>query len=212
VKSRPLKDKGAEQLLIDLQALKACLLRLPESISEGATASSFTKSVNKSCGRIETLLKVVNAPLDPPEGFINNYLVMVGDSSFSNFQKVLDLKGAPRVEQNNLLDQFLTTTSTRSDLETTSFLSALDMEPNVSILTSVGTPATPKPIPTALATASAATEGEGGFLSSLGSPPLSRTATPGSIKGDDTPRKGGFGDLRRLLPFGGKRDITPTGS
>jgi len=43
--------------------------------------------------------------------------------------QILDLKGTPRPEQNNLLDKFLTITSTKSDLASTSLLSNLDMDP-----------------------------------------------------------------------------------
>lgn len=43
--------------------------------------------------------------------------------------QILDLKGTPKNVQNNLLDSFLTITSTKTDLESTSFLSSLDMDP-----------------------------------------------------------------------------------
>ena len=43
--------------------------------------------------------------------------------------QILDLKGTPKVSQNDLLDSFLTITSTRSELESTSFLTSLDMDP-----------------------------------------------------------------------------------
>jgi hypothetical protein len=83
---------------------------------------------------------------DPYEGFILNYTILIGDASSSNFQKVpqpslvqscdvhhafqvLDLKGTSKAEQNSVLPSFLTITSTKTDLETTSFLSSLDMDP-----------------------------------------------------------------------------------
>jgi hypothetical protein len=43
--------------------------------------------------------------------------------------QVLDLKGTSKAEQNSVLDSFLTITSTKTDLETASFLSSLDMDP-----------------------------------------------------------------------------------
>ncbi|KAH7107994.1 Vps53-like protein [Auriculariales sp. MPI-PUGE-AT-0066] len=156
VKSRPLRDVGAEQILLDLQTIKACLLKLPgpqqqESLLTSCALSilhigsfcsrqltdddshrRFSRGITKSTSSIENLLKVVMAPVDPAEGFIQNYLVLIGDSSFANFQKVLDLKGTPRSEANALVDRFITTTSTRDDLQGTSlFLSALDMDPNI---------------------------------------------------------------------------------
>ena len=43
--------------------------------------------------------------------------------------KILDLKGTPKNEQNHLLDSFVTITSTKDELQSTSFLSTLDMDP-----------------------------------------------------------------------------------
>jgi len=88
VKSRPLQDIGAEQLLIDLQTVKACLLKLP---GDSLTTSSYTRSLTKSTTRLEALLKVIVTPVDPPDGFILNYTLLIGDASFSNFQKVAEL-------------------------------------------------------------------------------------------------------------------------
>jgi vacuolar protein sorting-associated protein 53 len=69
------------------------------------------RGLTKSTARLEVLLKVVVTPdvgfaalacpfslvdrvtdiQDPPEGFILNYTLLIGDSSFSNFQKVIAL-------------------------------------------------------------------------------------------------------------------------
>jgi hypothetical protein len=68
---------------------------------------SYTRGLTKSTTRLETLLKVIVTPVvsppflslypnielfpfdqDPPESFILNYVILIGDSSFSNFQKV----------------------------------------------------------------------------------------------------------------------------
>ncbi|KAF8345521.1 Vps53-like protein [Amanita rubescens] len=111
VKSRPLKEIGAEQLLIDLQAIKAFLIKLPGDLQTATT------------GRLEALLKVIVTPVDPPQGFILNYTLLINDASFTNFQKILDLKGTPKAAQNGLLD------TTKTDLQSTSFLSSLDMDP-----------------------------------------------------------------------------------
>ncbi|KAF8187487.1 Vps53-like protein [Pholiota molesta] len=112
VRSRPLKEIGAEQLLIDLQTIKAYLVKMP---GEGSASTSYTRSLTKTTTRLEALLKVIVTPEDPPEGFILNYTLLIGDASFSNFQKILDLKGTPKNHEN--------------DLESTSFLSSLDMDP-----------------------------------------------------------------------------------
>ncbi|GLB36971.1 putative vps53-like, N-terminal [Lyophyllum shimeji] len=126
VKSRPLKEIGAEQLLIDLAHVKTYLSRMP---GEALMTAGYTRGLTKSTARLEALLKVIVTPVDPPEGFILNYTLLIGDASFTNFQKILDLKGTPKAQQNALLDDFLTITSTKTDLDSTSFLSSLDMEP-----------------------------------------------------------------------------------
>ncbi|KAJ9124236.1 hypothetical protein QFC22_001035 [Naganishia vaughanmartiniae] len=128
VKSRPLRKIGAEQILLDIQAVKACLLDLLEGTAEKANAT-YTKLVLKNTGQLETMLKVVLAPDDPPEGFVQNYCLLIGDKSFNNFQKILDLKGTPRSSQQKLLDIFLSVTATQDDLQDTSFLTNIDMDP-----------------------------------------------------------------------------------
>lgn len=68
--------------------------------------SSYTRSVNNHTQRLEKLLKVIVTPAvrdlvlqydigglmyfqDPAEVFILSYTAMIGDLSFSNFQKVI---------------------------------------------------------------------------------------------------------------------------
>lgn len=200
VKSRPLKEIGAEQLLIDLQTVKAYLSKMP---GDELLTTNYTKSLTKTTTRLEALLKVIVTPVDPPEGFILNYTLLIGDASFSNFQKILDLKGTPKPIQHNLLDSFLTITSTKTDLENTSFLSSLDMDPpasgvsGASLVSPVGT--------------SRSTQGTSGesIFGSLGAPPYSGPPT-GSSLGDGTARGGEkrevFSDFRRFVSFGLRKD------
>lgn len=76
VRSRPLKKIGAEQvsraaacvwfyadsqILLDVQAVKACLLDLPEPHPESGS-NAYTKYVTKNTGQLETMLKVILAP------------------------------------------------------------------------------------------------------------------------------------------------------
>jgi hypothetical protein len=72
--------------------------------NETRTDGRYTKYVTKNTGQLETMLKVILAPdvsslvlepnerraniQDPPEGFVQNYCLLIGDRSFSNFQKV----------------------------------------------------------------------------------------------------------------------------
>ncbi|SJK97035.1 related to VPS53-subunit of VP51-54 complex, required for protein sorting [Armillaria ostoyae] len=196
VKSRPLGEIGAEQLLIDLQSIKAYLTKMP---GDALTTTTYTRGLSKITSRLESLLKVIVTPVDPPEGFILNYTLLIGDASFSNFQKILDLKGTPRVEQNNLLDLFVTITSTKNDLDSTSFLTSLDMEPNSAQI--VGGLISPMII----------TPASDGVFSGLISPPISGPPTGSSLGDSGSVNRPGerrevFSDFRRFVSFGLRRD------
>ncbi|TBU33936.1 Vps53-like protein [Dichomitus squalens] len=200
VKSRPLLEIGAEQLLIDLQAIKACLLKIP---GEALTTSNYTKSVNKHTTRLEALLKVIVTPVDPAEGFILNYTLVIGDASFSNFQKILDLKGTPKAAQNDLLDSFLTITSTKPELESTSFLSSLDMDPgSIANLTSPGS--------SRVSLIPGATAGES-ILAALSSPQVANAPSTGSdgVRSDQASKREVFSDFKRFVSFGLRRETLP---
>ena len=142
-----------------------------------------------------------HAAQDPPEGFILNYTLVIGDASFSNFQKILDLKGTLKAAQNDLLDSFLTITSTKPELESTSFLSSLDMDPtSVANLTSPGS--------SRVSLLQGAT-GES-ILAALSSPPMATAQSGGSdstTRSDQTSRT--FSDFKRFVSFGLRRETLP---
>ncbi|KAG0146760.1 hypothetical protein CROQUDRAFT_43939 [Cronartium quercuum f. sp. fusiforme G11] len=131
VRCRPIPPIGAEQIILDLQALKNCLLTLPQLEPDTPIPSAYTRYVTKSVGKLDTLLKVIMTPEDPVEDFVKHYILLIPCQSFSDFQKVLDLKGVKKNDQNNLLDVFLSHTSLQIDLNDTSFLSTLDMSPDL---------------------------------------------------------------------------------
>ncbi|KAG7531596.1 hypothetical protein FFLO_04255 [Filobasidium floriforme] len=173
VRSRPLRKVGAEQVLLDVQAIKACLLEIPEPYTS-STANTYTRLVQKQTSQLETMLKVVLVPEDPPDGFVQNYCLLIGDKSFSNFQKVLDLKGTLRSNQQQLLDIFLSVTSSNPDLQDTSFLTTLDMDPENKSA--------------AVASMVTRTDSRSNLSSQIGGPLRS-----------ETPK--GFGDFKKLVSF-----------
>ncbi|KAK7005804.1 Garp complex subunit [Favolaschia claudopus] len=208
VKSRPLKEIGAEQLLIDLQAVKACLLKMP---GESLVTTTYTRGLTKSTTQLETLLKVIVTPVDPPEGFILNYTLLIKDASFSNFQKILDLKGTPKADQNNLLDSFLTITSTNDDLESTSFLSALDMDPAgpTQLSSNLSSPGGSR-VSLPLSGGGAVTESS--IFANLTSPGNSGPSTGASVAdGRPGDQRQVFSDFRRFVSFGLRRDTQTPG-
>jgi len=193
VKSRPIRESGAQQLLLDLGVFKAALLKLPGAQADSGSTSTYARNMNTSAGHLEKLFKILDVPVDPPDEFIQNYTLLVGDLSFSNFQKILDLKGTPKLEQGNLLDNFVTFTSTREHLDATSFLSSIDMDPPAQsqaqlLSNSVGPP----------------TLESRSLFSGLTSPlPESGPMSPGGATGE---RREVFSDLKRLVTFAVRRD------
>ncbi|SGY14176.1 BQ5605_C010g06090 [Microbotryum silenes-dioicae] len=210
VRCRPIAQIGAEQILLDLQSLKTCLLHLvlpPGDTS--AVPMSYSRYVSRSVTKIDTLLKVIMTPEEPAEEFVKNYLVLVPCQSFSDFQKVLDLKGVRRAEQNNLLDIFLARTSTATGLDDTSFLTSLDMDPNATFQSPSGSGVSSPLLGSSNTNSNAlggSMGGGGGFLG-LGASTLggSGGGSGGSREGSRTSTPiGGFGRAGSLSgPSGG---------
>lgn len=100
------------------------------------------------------------------------------------------------MQQNDLVDSFLTITSTITDLESTSFLSSLDMDPAHS--STLGSPGASR------VNLLAGTSGEG-ILAALTSPPLvgNNSATDTAPKAEPISK---FSDLRRFVSFAVRRD------
>ena len=124
------------------------------------------------------------------------------DTNGSSFLfQILDLKGTPKSVQGDLLDSFLTITSTKTDLQSTSFLSSLDMDPPATghaggSLVSPGASRMILPLGGSIS--------EGIFGSS--GPP-----TAGIGAGEnrpENPRREVFSDFRRFVSFGLRKDST----
>lgn len=109
-KCKPMCPIGAEQLLLDTHSLKMVLLDLPllESQVARKAPASYTKIVVKGMTKAEMLLKMVLAPHEPAESFVEHYAKLLPDSDAHEFQKVLDMKGLKRSEQNVLTEVFRT--------------------------------------------------------------------------------------------------------
>ncbi|KAJ3021483.1 Vacuolar protein sorting-associated protein 53 [Thoreauomyces humboldtii] len=105
---KPISEVGAEQMLLDTQALKTILVQLSNINSEGPAhpPAIYLKIVSKAITRIEQLLKVVLRPYQPVEGIVETYLMLFGDPGIGSFQKVLELKGLKRAEQQMVLEAF----------------------------------------------------------------------------------------------------------
>ncbi|ORX65032.1 hypothetical protein K493DRAFT_232156 [Basidiobolus meristosporus CBS 931.73] len=110
-KCKRITESVAERMLSDIQVVKAILLRLPFSgMSESGTPpSTYVKFVNKGASRLEGLLKVILAPMNPqenPDSFIEKYILLCPDATFINYQKVLELKGLKKTDMQPFLDAY----------------------------------------------------------------------------------------------------------
>ncbi|KAF8936214.1 Vacuolar protein sorting-associated protein 53 [Dissophora ornata] len=107
-KCKPISEIGAEQMLLDTQAVKSLLLEIPSLGLESSVPppTSFVKFVNRGLGKIETILKTAMSPHEPLEMFIDHYFLLIGDRNLSNFQRILELKGLKRTEQQQMVDLF----------------------------------------------------------------------------------------------------------
>jgi hypothetical protein len=146
---KPISEAGAEQLLLDTMAIKTLLLELPNMGAEEKQPVSavYTRFVNKGISKVETLLKVVLTPLDPPEGIIKNYLILYVEASADednkkealtvqkiaelreNLVKVLDLKGVKKQDQQVLVDLLNSRLSSNRGAAVPSLLAQLAQSP-----------------------------------------------------------------------------------
>ncbi|XP_077509398.1 vacuolar protein sorting 53 isoform X2 [Amblyomma americanum] len=119
-KCKSMSPIGAEQLLLDTHSLKMVLLDLPllESQVARKAPASYTKIVVKGMTKAEMLLKMVLAPHEPAESFVEHYTKLLPESDAQEFQKVLDMKGLKRSEQNVLTEVFRTRIPTAASTST----------------------------------------------------------------------------------------------
>ncbi|KAF9215571.1 Vacuolar protein sorting-associated protein 53 [Podila verticillata] len=105
---KPISEIGAEQMLLDTQAVKSILIDIPNIGLETTTPvpTSFVKFVNRGLGKVETILKTAMSPHEPLEMFIDHYFLLISDRNLSNFQRILELKGLKRTDQQQMVDLF----------------------------------------------------------------------------------------------------------
>jgi hypothetical protein len=121
--------------------------------------------------------------------------------------QILDLKGTPKVEQNELLDSFLTITSTKPELEKASFLTLLDMDPSVgNIAATTSSPGGSRvSLPSLVAQVSSAGGGDNIF-SALTSPPPVEKDSSGKNDPPGERKREVFSDFRRFVSFAVRRE------
>ena len=104
-KCKRFNETGAQQMLLDVHALKTALLEVATLGSMSSTPTSFTRLVTTELGRAESLLKVI---LSPTEGlaetfrYVGRCMLAPLRPSSSNRHRVCTGLYCPRVVSRNL--------------------------------------------------------------------------------------------------------------
>ncbi|KNE66837.1 hypothetical protein AMAG_19532 [Allomyces macrogynus ATCC 38327] len=100
LKSKPVSEVGAEQLLMDAHVLRDACLKIPAwGDADAAPSSVFTKVLTKGFAKLDSLLKVLLTPGSaPPDALVTAFLSVYAprDRTRANLAIVLDVRGARR--------------------------------------------------------------------------------------------------------------------
>nr|SVE79980.1 EOG090X024P [Daphnia magna] len=126
-KCKPVGVVGAEQLLLDTHMLKTALLDLPSVGSQVARKppASYSKMVVKGMTRAEMILKVVMDASDTNAKYVAHYMRLLPESDPSEFQKILDMKGVRRSEQQILVEIYRSQQTSQGNKEDSSGFSSV---------------------------------------------------------------------------------------
>ncbi|CAA0814469.1 Vacuolar protein sorting-associated protein 53 A [Striga hermonthica] len=102
-KCKQISETGAQQMLLDTQAVKTILLEIPSLGKQVSAAAGYSKFVSSEMSKAEALLKVILSPLD---SVADTYCALLPEGTPSEFQRILDLKGLKRTEQQSILDDY----------------------------------------------------------------------------------------------------------
>ncbi|KAL0715431.1 hypothetical protein Bca4012_064753 [Brassica carinata] len=100
---KQLSEAGAQQMLLDTQAMKTILLEIPSLARQTSTAASYSKFVSREMSRAEALLKVILSPID---SVTDTYRALFPEGTPMEFHRILELKGLKKADQQSILDDF----------------------------------------------------------------------------------------------------------
>lgn len=152
---------NAEQLLLDLEAIKQVLLRLPTyaevvpNTSESSTVpATYIKFVNQQTHKAETFLKLLLCATKPIDDYVLNYLNLIRDKDRRNFGRVLEMKGVTpnSAEYLQFLDNFQLQVNSgdwegRELVESSSILAHLFDEPQEAVTSNSQNNSIRRPVP-----------------------------------------------------------------
>ncbi|KAK6917988.1 Vps53, N-terminal [Dillenia turbinata] len=102
-KCKQISETGAQQMLLDTQAVKGILLEIPNLGKQASNAAGYSKFVSREMSKAEALLKVILSPID---SVADTYRALLPEGTPSEFQRILELKGLKKVDQQSVLDDF----------------------------------------------------------------------------------------------------------
>ncbi|KAK1324550.1 hypothetical protein QJS10_CPA01g00855 [Acorus calamus] len=102
-KCKQISETGAQQMLLDTQAVKTILLEIPALGRQTTGAASYSKYVSREMSKAEALLKVILSPIDSVG---DTYRALLPEGTHSEFQRILELKGLKKADQQAILDEF----------------------------------------------------------------------------------------------------------
>ncbi|PWA91894.1 membrane trafficking VPS53 family protein [Artemisia annua] len=88
-KCKQISETGAQQMLLDTQAVKTILLDIPSLGKQTSGAASYSKFVSREMSKAEALLKVILSPVD---SVADTYSALLPEGTPSEFQRILELK------------------------------------------------------------------------------------------------------------------------
>ncbi|ERM99232.1 vacuolar protein sorting-associated protein 53 A isoform X1 [Amborella trichopoda] len=102
-KCKHISETGAQQMLLDTHAVKTILLEIPALGRQSSTAPGYAKFVSREMSKAEALLKVI---LSPVESVADTYRALLPEGTPLEFQRILELKGLKKADQQAILDDF----------------------------------------------------------------------------------------------------------
>nr|XP_018682408.1 PREDICTED: vacuolar protein sorting-associated protein 53 A-like isoform X2 [Musa acuminata subsp. malaccensis] len=102
-KCKHISETGAQQMLLDTQAVKTILLEIPTLGKQATVATSYSKFVSREMSKAEALLKVILSPID---SVASTYRALLPEGTPAEFQRILDLKGLKKADQQAILGDF----------------------------------------------------------------------------------------------------------
>lgn len=149
-KCRHISETGAQQMLLDTQAVKTILLDIPALGKQATGDLGYSKFVSREMSKAEALLKVILSPVDSVG---NTYRALLPEGTPLEFQRILDLKGFKKADQQSIMDEF---NKHNSGIR----------HPSVPPTVSISSPPPPPVVPTAVPLTSATTTMLTGALAS----------------------------------------------